>query len=88
MSGLGAKHVQEMPLKPSLEAGYAWLTQDKAEMPDMSDPGAGHVQVRSLEPGLGRGVGHVWPGGWTCPIRVYIIRLGGRYVWHDRSFWW
>jgi hypothetical protein len=43
MPGLGAKHVQEMPLKPSLEAEYAWLTQDKAEMSDMSDPGAGHV---------------------------------------------
>jgi hypothetical protein len=31
MSGLGAGHLREMPLDSGLEAGYAWLTQDKAE---------------------------------------------------------
>jgi hypothetical protein len=51
MSGLGVRHVREMPLKTGLEAGYAWLTRDKAEGSDMSGLGAGHVRVRSLEPG-------------------------------------
>jgi hypothetical protein len=77
MSGLRAGHVWEMPLKPSLEAGYAWLTQDKAKRPDISGLGAKHVQVRSLELGLGRGVGYVCPGGRTCSARVSGIRLGG-----------
>jgi hypothetical protein len=36
MSGLGAGHVQEMALESGLEIGYAWLTQEKAERPDMS----------------------------------------------------
>jgi hypothetical protein len=36
MSGLVAGHVREMPLKSGLEVGYAWLTREKAEMPDMS----------------------------------------------------
>jgi hypothetical protein len=36
MSGLRAVHVREMPLESDLEVGYAWLTWDKAERPDMS----------------------------------------------------
>jgi hypothetical protein len=36
MSGLGAGYVREMPLESGLEAGYAWLTREKAERPDMS----------------------------------------------------
>jgi hypothetical protein len=36
MSELGAGHVWKMPLESSLEAGYAWLTRDKVERPDMS----------------------------------------------------
>jgi hypothetical protein len=51
MSGLGAGHVQKIPLKSGLEAGYAWLTQEKAERPDMSGLGAGHVRPESLESG-------------------------------------
>jgi hypothetical protein len=51
MSGLGAGHVQKMPLKSGREAGYAWLTQEKAERPDMSGMGAGHVRPESLESG-------------------------------------
>jgi hypothetical protein len=43
MYGLGAGHVREIPLKSGLEAEYAWLTRKKAEMPDMSGLGAGHV---------------------------------------------
>jgi hypothetical protein len=43
MSGLRAGHIREMPLKSDLEAGYAWLTREKAERPDMSGLGAGHV---------------------------------------------
>jgi hypothetical protein len=43
MFGLGAGHVWEMPLESGLEAGYAWLIQEKAERPDMSDLRAGHV---------------------------------------------
>jgi hypothetical protein len=31
MSGLGVRHIQEMPLEPDLGAGYAWLTWDKEE---------------------------------------------------------
>jgi hypothetical protein len=50
MSGLEARYVQEMPLESSLEAGYAWLTQKKAERSDMSSLGAGHVRPESLEP--------------------------------------
>jgi hypothetical protein len=49
MSGLGARHVREMPPESSLEAGYAWLTREKAERPDMSGLEAGHVQPESLE---------------------------------------
>jgi hypothetical protein len=33
MSDLGAGHVWKMPLESSLEAGYAWLTWEKVEMP-------------------------------------------------------
>jgi hypothetical protein len=51
MSGLGARHVREMHLEFSLEAGYAWLTQEKAERPDMSALGAGNVWLESLESG-------------------------------------
>jgi hypothetical protein len=36
MSGLGAGHVQEMPLESGLGAGYVWLTREKAERSDMS----------------------------------------------------
>jgi hypothetical protein len=36
MSELGAGHVGEMPLESGLEAGYAWLTGEKVERPDMS----------------------------------------------------
>jgi hypothetical protein len=39
MSGLGNGHVRKMPLKSSLEAGYVWLTQKKAERTDMSGLG-------------------------------------------------
>jgi hypothetical protein len=59
MSGLGVGHVQKMPLKPGLGAGYAWLNWDKAERSDMSRLGTKHVQFRSLEPEYGRGAGHV-----------------------------
>jgi hypothetical protein len=51
MSGLGAGHVQEMPLESSLEARYAWLTREKAERLDMSDLVAGYVRPESLESG-------------------------------------
>jgi hypothetical protein len=51
MSGLGARHVQEIPLESGLEVGYAWLTRDKAERPDMSGLGAGDVRPESLESG-------------------------------------
>jgi hypothetical protein len=77
MSGLGAGHVWEMPLKPSLEVGYAWLTRDKAKRLNMSGLGAKHIRVRSLELGLGRWAGYVCPGGRTCSARVSEIRLGG-----------
>jgi hypothetical protein len=43
MSERGAGHVREMPLESGLEAGYAWLTQENAERPDMSDLGGKHV---------------------------------------------
>jgi hypothetical protein len=49
MSGLGAGHVWEIPLKSGLEAGYAWLTREKTEKLDMSGQGAGHIQLESLE---------------------------------------
>jgi hypothetical protein len=51
MSGLGVRHVREMPLESSLEAGYAWLTQEKAKRLKMSVLGAGHVRAESLESG-------------------------------------
>jgi hypothetical protein len=35
MYGLQAGHAREMPLESGLEVGYAWLTRDKAERPDM-----------------------------------------------------
>jgi hypothetical protein len=38
-----------MPLKSVLEAGYAWLTWDKAKRLDMSGLGAGHVRPESLK---------------------------------------
>jgi hypothetical protein len=49
MSRLGAGHVWEMPLESGLEVGYAWLTQEKAERPDMSVLEVGHVRPESLE---------------------------------------
>jgi hypothetical protein len=49
MSGLGAGHVREMPLESGLEAGYAWLTWEKAERSDMSGLGAGHVWPKFQE---------------------------------------
>jgi hypothetical protein len=51
MSGLGARHVQKMPLESDLEAGYVWLTQEKAERSDMSGLRAGHVRPESLKSG-------------------------------------
>jgi hypothetical protein len=39
MFGLRVKHVWEMPLESGLEAGYAWLTQEKAKRSDMSGLG-------------------------------------------------
>jgi hypothetical protein len=51
MSGLEGGHVREMPLESGLEAGYAWLTREKAERPNMSSLGAGHVRPESLESG-------------------------------------
>jgi hypothetical protein len=53
MSGLVAGYVWEMPLESGLEAEYVWLTQEKAERPDMSSLGAAHVQPESLESGHG-----------------------------------
>jgi hypothetical protein len=35
MSRLGAGHVQKMPLESGIEAEYVWLTQKKAERPNM-----------------------------------------------------
>jgi hypothetical protein len=51
MSGLGAGHVWKMPLESGLEAGYAWLTQEKAERSDMSGLGGRHVRPESMESG-------------------------------------
>jgi hypothetical protein len=51
MSGLGARHVREMPLESSLGAGYVWLNREKAERLDMSGLRAGHVRPESLESG-------------------------------------
>jgi hypothetical protein len=53
MSRLGARHVQEMPLESDLDDGYAWLTREKAERPDMFGLEGGHVQGMLLESGLG-----------------------------------
>jgi hypothetical protein len=47
MSGLEAGHAREMPLEFDLEARYAWLSQEKAEMPDMSGLGP-DMSVQSL----------------------------------------
>jgi hypothetical protein len=44
MSGLRARHVREMPLESGVEVGYVWLIREKAERPDMSGLGAGHVR--------------------------------------------
>jgi hypothetical protein len=49
MSGLRAGHIREKPLESGQEAGYAWLTRDKAERLDMSSLGARHVWLESLE---------------------------------------
>jgi hypothetical protein len=49
MSGLGAGHLWEMPLESGLQAGCAWLTLEKAERPNMSGLGAGHVSPESPE---------------------------------------
>jgi hypothetical protein len=51
MSGLGAEHAREMPLESGLDVRYVWLTQEKAERPDMSGLGIGHDQPESLESG-------------------------------------
>jgi hypothetical protein len=51
MSGLGARDVREIPLEFSLDARYAWLTQEKVERPDMFGLGMGHVWPESLESG-------------------------------------
>jgi hypothetical protein len=51
MSGLGAGHVWKMPLESSLEAAYAWLTQEKAERSDMSGLGGRHVRPESMDSG-------------------------------------
>jgi hypothetical protein len=48
-----------MPLESGIEAEYAWLTQKKAEMSDMSILGAKHVLPESLKSGYG--VRYVWP---------------------------
>jgi hypothetical protein len=40
-----------MPLESGLEVGYAWLTRDKAERPDMLGLGVGLVLLESLESG-------------------------------------
>jgi hypothetical protein len=51
MSGLGARHVWEMPLKSGLGVEYAWLTWKKGERSDMS----------GLGPNMfGLGAGHIW----------------------------
>jgi hypothetical protein len=39
MSGLGIGYVQKMPLESGLEAGYAWLTQEKTKRLNMSGLG-------------------------------------------------
>jgi hypothetical protein len=49
MSGLGDGHVRKMPLEFGLEAGYVWLTREKAERLDMSGLGDRHVRPESLE---------------------------------------
>jgi hypothetical protein len=72
MSGLGAGHVQEMPLEPGLGVGYAWLTRDKSERSDMSGLGAGHVQVWSLEPEYKR-------EGQTC---LAWADMSGQCLWN------
>jgi hypothetical protein len=51
MSGLEAGHVQKMPLESGLEAGYAWLTWEMAERPNISSLGARHVRPESLKSG-------------------------------------
>jgi hypothetical protein len=69
MSGQGARHVWKMPLESSLEAGYAWLTREKGERPDMSALGAGHVRPESLESGWGldmSGLTEVFSGRIDC----------------------
>jgi hypothetical protein len=40
-----------MLLESGLEARYAWLTREKAERPDMSGLGVGHVRPESLKSG-------------------------------------
>jgi hypothetical protein len=40
-----------MPLESGLEAGYAWLTLEKAERLNISSLGARHVWPESLESG-------------------------------------
>jgi hypothetical protein len=49
MSGLGAGHVREMPLKSGIGAGYDWLNWEKTERPNMSGLGAGQVRPEPLE---------------------------------------
>jgi hypothetical protein len=49
MSGLRAGHIQKMPLESGLKVGYAWLTREKAERPDMTVLGARHVRPESLK---------------------------------------
>jgi hypothetical protein len=47
----GGGQVWEIPLESILEAGYAWLTREKAERSNMSGLGAGHVWPESRECG-------------------------------------
>jgi hypothetical protein len=50
MSRLGVRHVQKIPPESGLEVGYAWLTQEKAERPDMFGLAA-DMTGQSLESG-------------------------------------
>jgi hypothetical protein len=49
MSRSGVGHIWETPLESGLGAGYAWLSREKAERPDMFGLRAGHVWSESLE---------------------------------------
>jgi hypothetical protein len=68
-------HVRKMPLKSNLEARYAWLIWDKAEMLDMSDQSLWNPAMWPNMPAL-TGVFGVWPRGRTYLARVSEIQLG------------